>query len=137
VAGFAFILAIGGASMIAGIAKVAVVFPFYRSVTEIWGWKQRNSILSKTEQFAAIVACCLPAFRIYLRSSKNRRAGRSEEPKFAGGSGGNVLGKGFKASDGMELESYEESTGETLADRDEETLPDRDQETLPDRDPEA
>ncbi|PWW74159.1 hypothetical protein C7212DRAFT_331088 [Tuber magnatum] len=84
-AGFAFVILIGGISIIGAIARVAVILPYWDDYIQRYEWKQKAAIWSMVEQSAAIVACCLPSFRLFLR---NRRANnpfassRDEEGEF-------------------------------------------------------
>ena len=69
-AGFAFVILIGSISIIGGIARVAIILPYWDDYIQRYGWKQKAAIWSMVEQSAAIIACCLPSFRLFLRSKK-------------------------------------------------------------------
>lgn len=71
-AAFAFVILIGSISIIGGIARVAIILPYWDDYIQRYGWKQKAAIWSMVEQSAAIIACCLPSFRLFLRSKKAR-----------------------------------------------------------------
>ena len=120
-------MGIGSISLITGTAKAAIVFPSFRSMSYLWNWKQKATTLSLVEQFTAVIACCLPAFRVYLRNAKRRAKVWPKESEFIGGGGGDE-GKapsiGFRDPEAIELASFH-SAGGILADRDQEIFPSR------------
>lgn len=84
-AGFAFVILIGSISIIGGIARVAVILPYWDDIIQRYEWKQKAAIWSMVEQSAAIIACCLPSFRLFLRDQKARNPfgpSRDEEGGF-------------------------------------------------------
>lgn len=109
-------MAIGIISIIAGVSKVAIAFPTSHSLNTVWSWKQNTTITTIVEQFTAVVACCLPAFRVYLQRAKSKAVAL-----VAGGGGGMGSGPRFRNPGAMDLAS-QQSTARILADRDQEKL---------------
>ncbi|CUS08403.1 unnamed protein product [Tuber aestivum] len=69
-AGFAFVIVIGSISIIGAIARVGVILPYWDDYIQRYEWKQKAAIWSMVEQSAAIIASCLPSFRLFLRDKK-------------------------------------------------------------------
>ncbi|KAG0125292.1 hypothetical protein HOY82DRAFT_493150 [Tuber indicum] len=85
VAGFAFVILIGSTSIIGAIARVAVIFPYWDDYIQRYEWKQKAAIWSMVEGSAAIIACCLPSFRLFIRNKKAKNpfgSSRDEEGEF-------------------------------------------------------
>lgn len=118
-------MGVGSISLLSGTAKAAVMFPAFSNISYMWTWKQKTSILSMVEQLTVVVACCLPAFRVYLRKLKSRATVWPRESELVGGGGGarsRTVVKGQRNSGAIGLDSFH-SEGEILADGDREILP--------------
>ncbi|KAG0634914.1 hypothetical protein HOY80DRAFT_1012215 [Tuber brumale] len=101
-AGFAFVMLIGSISIIGAIARVAVIFPYWDDYIQRYEWKQKAAIWSMVEESAAIIACCLPSFRLFIRDKKAKNpfgSSRDEEGGFV--NLGFVVGK-KKGKEGKE-----------------------------------
>ncbi|RPB05296.1 hypothetical protein L873DRAFT_1663442 [Choiromyces venosus 120613-1] len=83
-AGFAFVILIGSISIVGAIARLAVILPHWDNYVKRYEWKQKAAILSMVEQSSAIIACCLPAFRLFLRDKKAKTTSRTSRDEEAG-----------------------------------------------------